>query len=84
MEPVQQFHVHGYALVAVLPRMHVHVVHGRYEQAVAIIYYLFGLHAKSVGTTGHVHDAPVLDAHIAMFHNLKVILHASKDDVSLI
>ena len=64
--------------------MNVHIVHGRYEQAVAVIYHLFGLLAKSIGATGHVHDAPVLDAHIAMFHDLKVILIASKDDVSFV
>ena len=64
--------------------MHMHVVHGRNEQAVAVVYYLFGLLAKSVGAACHVHDAPVLNAHIAMFHDLKVILIASKDDVGLV
>ena len=61
-----------------------HIVHGRYEQTVAVIYHLFGLLAKSVSATGHVHDAPVLDAHIAVLHNLKSVLLASKDDVSLV
>lgn len=85
LQPWQQLQVHGNALVVILGRMDVNVVHGRNEQTVAKVGHLGIGAAQRLEAVRHSADATVgADGHIAVLDHLEVLTLGCMDDMCFI
>lgn len=85
LQPWQQLQVHGNALVVILGRMDVNVVHGRNEQTVAKVGHLgIGAAQRLEAVADTAYAAVGDDAHVAVLGHLKVVALRSVDDMCFV
>ena len=85
LQPWQQLQVHGNALVVILGRMDVNVVHGRNEQTVAEVDNLGIRAAQRLEAVGYcAHATVVADSHVAVLDHLEVLTLGCMNDMCFI